>query len=397
MNEPINVGQLARLKRAEAEAKGGSQSPAKPTTGKSRRQLASEKNKRPDAAPYVAADIQAAFEDPIKRRSKNQVDSSSVLADSNKHESRLINISSKQELNSLCASPALTVVCYSQSGGITQDISQELGKLSSEYGKVNFAYVDGHEMHELLEEAGITKMPSINLYMDGRNCDRCIAGYHEKELRQKIQKYSRLSISSTSLKLDEKGNVRKGGGEHQSSSERDNDDKNGDDDDDDDDLFATEDPGVKDNIETVVKTEVKHKIFGEDDDGNGADWTDWNTLLEEACGELGYSFEEMENFLESGNYPEELVGMVMSMAGLDDKPTAVEGMNTQRTQFLAKVKLALKEKAKAKSEAEAKIQAKVQSIGRCPMGFAWDKVDGGWRCQGGSHFVDNASVNRVSD
>ena len=177
----------------------------------------------------------------------------------------------------------------------------------------------------------------------------------------------------------------------------DNDDKNGDDDDDDDDLFATEDPGVKDNIETVVKTEAKHKIFGEDDDGNGADWTDWNTLLEEACGELGYSFEEMENFLESGNYPEELVGMVMSMAGLDDKPTAVEGMNTQRTQFLAKVKLALKEKAKAKSEAEAKIQAKVQSIGRCPMGFAWDKVDGGWRCQGGSHFVDNASVNRVSD
>ena len=126
-------------------------------------------------------------------------------------------------------------------------------------------------------------------------------------------------------------------------------------------------------------------------------WTDWNTLLEEACGELGYSFEEMENFLESGKYPEELVGMVMSMAGLDDKPTAVEGMNTQRTQFLAKVKLALKEKAKAKSEAEAKIQAKVQSIGRCPMGFAWDKVDGGWRCQGGSHFVDNASVNRVSD
>ena len=56
-----------------------------------------------------------------------------------------------------------------------------------------------------------------------------------------------------------KRNVRKGGGEHQSSSERDNDDKNGDDDD--DDLFATEDAGVKDNIETVVKTEVKHKIL----------------------------------------------------------------------------------------------------------------------------------------
>ena len=178
----VRIGQLARIKRAEAEKEDKTPLHLNPPTSsvnKSRRELAAEKNKRPAAAAYEAIDVQAAFEDPIKRRSKNQVDSSSILADNDKLKSHVVNISSKEELTALCNSPALTVVCYNLSGGLDQDVSQELGSLSGEYSDVNFALVDGDKMPDLLEEASISKLPSLCLYMDGKNCYRCRPGYDE--------------------------------------------------------------------------------------------------------------------------------------------------------------------------------------------------------------------------
>ncbi|KFZ12367.1 hypothetical protein V502_07117, partial [Pseudogymnoascus sp. VKM F-4520 (FW-2644)] len=39
---------------------------------------------------------------------------------------------------------------------------------------------------------------------------------------------------------------------------------------------------------------------------------------------------------------------------------------------------------------EAKAQAKLRSMGVCPVGFRWIKQSGGYRCAGGSHWVDDA-------
>merc|ERR1711907_417765 len=117
---------------------------------------------------------------------------SSALASNNKMKSRLVNISSREELLAICSSPTLTVVCYNLSGGLSQDISEELGTLSNEYSTVNFAAVDGSKMPHLLEEASINKLPALSLFMRGKNCYRCQPGYDEQELRQKINFFNRL-------------------------------------------------------------------------------------------------------------------------------------------------------------------------------------------------------------
>ena len=38
---------------------------------------------------------------------------------------------------------------------------------------------------------------------------------------------------------------------------------------------------------------------------------------------------------------------------------------------------------------EASLQKKLRNLGVCEVGFHWVKVDGGWRCEGGSHFVSD--------
>ena len=42
-------------------------------------------------------------------------------------------------------------------------------------------------------------------------------------------------------------------------------------------------------------------------------------------------------------------------------------------------------------EAE-KIQSKIRSLHLCPRGFRWFKIEGGWRCKGGSHFVTDQQL-----
>lgn len=37
-------------------------------------------------------------------------------------------------------------------------------------------------------------------------------------------------------------------------------------------------------------------------------------------------------------------------------------------------------------------QEKIRTMGRCVRGFAWNKVNGGWQCQGGSHFASDKEL-----
>ena len=47
------------------------------------------------------------------------------------------------------------------------------------------------------------------------------------------------------------------------------------------------------------------------------------------------------------------------------------------------------EEAQKLIQEEARMQARLQSMGACPAGFAWHREGPGWRCNGGSHYVDN--------
>lgn len=50
-----------------------------------------------------------------------------------------------------------------------------------------------------------------------------------------------------------------------------------------------------------------------------------------------------------------------------------------------------REEEKRRNE-EAKVQAKIREMGVCVAGFRWIKQAGGYRCAGGFHFIDNATL-----
>lgn len=54
------------------------------------------------------------------------------------------------------------------------------------------------------------------------------------------------------------------------------------------------------------------------------------------------------------------------------------------------VKRLLEEEARRKKETELK--TKLAMMGKCPIGYAWIKQGGGYRCAGGSHFISNAEL-----
>lgn len=51
-----------------------------------------------------------------------------------------------------------------------------------------------------------------------------------------------------------------------------------------------------------------------------------------------------------------------------------------------------RERVAREVQEEARVQTKLQLMGFCPMGFPWIKMEGGYRCGGGSHFVGDAQL-----
>lgn len=48
--------------------------------------------------------------------------------------------------------------------------------------------------------------------------------------------------------------------------------------------------------------------------------------------------------------------------------------------------------AEKEREKEKEMQKKLRALGRCPMGFSWIKQSGGFRCAGGSHWLNDAAL-----
>jgi hypothetical protein len=54
-----------------------------------------------------------------------------------------------------------------------------------------------------------------------------------------------------------------------------------------------------------------------------------------------------------------------------------------------------KQELQDKLRREAEERAKLQRSGRCPMGYAWIKQSGGYRCAGGSHWVPDSQMKSL--
>ena len=130
---------------------------------------------------------------------------------------------------------------------------------------------------------------------------------------------------------------------------------------------------------------------------------DLKVLLEQACAELGYSIIFLVDFLRSGEYPTELLDSLQRKSRSKDKIHLKNKIEPQRLVMLKKVEEALRiitleEKRLRTIEEERRrmvIQNRLRELGRCPMNFEWIKVDGGYRCAGGSHFVTESLVNYI--
>jgi SpoVK/Ycf46/Vps4 family AAA+-type ATPase len=123
-------------------------------------------------------------------------------------------------------------------------------------------------------------------------------------------------------------------------------------------------------------------------------------LLEEACAELGYSIQQMEKFFESGTLPEQLVTLVWEKNGGQESSISLvavtSALRRQIPGLLMKVRLILRQMEVERTEEEMRKQEKLRKIGKCWLGFVWLKVEGGYRCAGGSHYCSDAEVEQFN-
>jgi SpoVK/Ycf46/Vps4 family AAA+-type ATPase len=122
-------------------------------------------------------------------------------------------------------------------------------------------------------------------------------------------------------------------------------------------------------------------------------------LLEEACAEKGYTDPTaIERFLSTGNIPKDVVELVWEKnGGKESKHTPGQvrtSLVKQSGPFLQKIKQLLKQMAEVKSAEEKRKQEKLKKIGKCCMGFEWIRIEGGYKCAGGTHFCTDEEIEQ---
>lgn len=140
--------------------------------------------------------------------------------------------------------------------------------------------------------------------------------------------------------------------------------------------------------------------------------TETSARMEEAPAEEN-SLEENNADSDSNNHPSGARRVAVRDAGVSDevweqleKDKAAEKQREANYQKLreaykkasddardAIVKQLLEEEDRRKKEAAAK--KKLAMMGRCPVGFAWIKQAGGYRCAGGSHWMSNGEIEKA--
>lgn len=160
---------------------------------------------------------------------------------------------------------------------------------------------------------------------------------------------------------------------------------------------------VAEALESECDAAAPRGTKGNDSDDDSDDDIDIIALLEEACGEIDYSIDELAVFLRSGDYPIELLQLLKQKSNSKSLASVRSKVEPQRAALLAKVEEALQileaERKAARTREEKKrkemVQTRIRQMGRCPMNFEWLPTSGGYRCAGGSHFISASEINFV--
>ena len=152
-------------------------------------------------------------------------------------------------------------------------------------------------------------------------------------------------------------------------------------------------------------------------EGVGDGRTVFAALLE-ACKNAGYdaSHDKRKALVsillkvqDGANFPDDIIQPVLKKTNLNET-TAMELLRPQVGTVLSSMQAAVKEEearleaikrlerekrleeARKKEQEHRKMQENLRRCGRCPAGFDWHPENGGWRCNGGSHWVSNAQL-----
>ncbi len=97
----------------------------------------------------------------------------------------------------------------------------------------------------------------------------------------------------------------------------------------------------------------------------------------------------------ASQFPKDLLALVMEKADATEQEV-IEGLEPQRVGALDRVKKLiaqiLKKKLEGEKVEEKRKQQRIKQLGRCVMNFEWLRVDGGYQCAGGSHFLTDAEI-----
>ncbi len=87
-----------------------------------------------------------------------------------------------------------------------------------------------------------------------------------------------------------------------------------------------------------ARRNFKHIQNGGDDKEDGPSIDEIWAALEAACGELGYSLDQLNEILQTGReYPKELLNLILSKTGCQDTGHIISMLDRQRAQFHGKV------------------------------------------------------------
>jgi len=162
---------------------------------------------------------------------------------------------------------------------------------------------------------------------------------------------------------------------------------------------------------SVVEDEMQEEI---NDDGEDQVFS----ALQLACVELGYDKDQesrtrligvLQTVISGESFTDDILEHVKSKTGLKEtKINAV--LRPQVHSLLQSMKDAVAaeetrleeirrleeqnslEQIRQIAEKRQRIQKKLRTMGCCPAGFGWYKIDGGWRCHGGSHCVSDVQL-----
>lgn len=141
-------------------------------------------------------------------------------------------------------------------------------------------------------------------------------------------------------------------------------------------------------LERDPDSEDENNSSDESDD----DSDDFLVSLEEACSELNYTPYQMNNILTTKQFPDELINLLVGKTGKTS--TKIRRMLIpQCGPLLTRIQLVIKQIEETKSKEEQKRQEKILKLGKCPMSYEWLKVEGGYRCAGGSHYCTDSEID----